>query len=323
MDLKRVRTFVTVAELGSVSQAALRLHITQPALSRQIHDFQQELGLKLFDRVGRRLVLTSEGEQMLAHCRTLLTCTGSLGERAQALRSGDTGVLKIAASPVQIEAISTILHGYARRYPQVEVRLIEAVGPDILAMLERGDVHLGILMQAAGTDDRPFGRIAVPPIELVAAFHRSFELKADKTVELRELAAFPLLLLDTGFVVRKTFDALCRLAKLGPKILIESRAPSNLLALAEAQLGVAIISSVVMTHRYDLRVARVTHDRKLVREARSIVWDNRRALPRYAQDFAEVLAAHMGEHGDTVGAAAVRSHASSPASTASWPTRSG
>jgi DNA-binding transcriptional LysR family regulator len=52
MDLRRVRTFVTVAEQGSVSRAALRLHITQPAVSRQIQDLQQELGLKLFERVG-------------------------------------------------------------------------------------------------------------------------------------------------------------------------------------------------------------------------------------------------------------------------------
>jgi LysR family nitrogen assimilation transcriptional regulator len=301
MDLKRVRTFVTVAEQGSVSQAALRLHITQPALSRQIHDFQKELGLRLFDRVGRRLVLTSEGEQLLGDCRTLLTCAGSLGERAQTLLSGDTGVLKIAASPVQIEAmLSTILHGYARRYPKVEVRLIEAVGSDILAMLERGDIHLGILLQAAGSVDRPLGSIAVPPVELVAACHPSFGLKAGKAIELRELSPFPLLLLDTGFVVRKTFDASCRLAKLSPKILIESRAPSNLLALAEAQLGVAIIPSVVMTHRYDLRVARITHNRKLLREPLSIVWDNRRALPRYAQDFAKLLAAHMHQRGDAV-----------------------
>jgi DNA-binding transcriptional LysR family regulator len=301
MDLKRVRTFVTVAEQGSVSQAALRLHITQPALSRQIHDFQQELGLKLFDRVGRRLVLTSEGEQLLGDCRTLLTCAGSLGERAQALLSGDTGVLKVAASPVQIEAmLSTILHGYVRRYPKVEVRLIEAVGPDILAMLECGDIHLGILLQAVGADDRPFGSIAVPPVELLAACHPSFGLNADKAIELRQLAPFPLLLLDTGFVVRKTFDALCRLAKLSPKILIESRAPSNLLALAEAQLGVAIIPSAVMTHRYDLRVARITHDRKVLREPLSIVWDNRRVLPRYAQDFAKLLAAHMRERDDAV-----------------------
>jgi len=56
MDLRRVRTFITVAKLGTVSKAALRLRIAQPALSRQLADLEQELGLKLFDRVGRRLV---------------------------------------------------------------------------------------------------------------------------------------------------------------------------------------------------------------------------------------------------------------------------
>src|SRR5262249_61604956 len=71
MDLKRLRTFVTVAEEGTVSRAALRLNLTQPARSRQIHELQLELGLQLFDHVGRRRVLTSEGEQLLGGARNL------------------------------------------------------------------------------------------------------------------------------------------------------------------------------------------------------------------------------------------------------------
>ena len=119
MDLRRLRTFVTVAEQGSVSKAASRLHRSQPALSRQIGDLQQELGLRLFDRVGRRLVLTSEGEQLLGDCRKLLGYASSLSERAQLLRRGDTGVLRVAASPVQIEAVlSTFLHRYAATLSQ-------------------------------------------------------------------------------------------------------------------------------------------------------------------------------------------------------------
>src|SRR5215210_8387244 len=134
MDLRRLRTFVTVAEQGSVSKAALHLHISQPGLSRQIQDLQQELGLRLFDRVGRRLVLTSQGEQLLGDCRSLLGHASSVAERAQQLRRGDAGVLKVAASPVQIEAVLTsFLHRYAQSYPDVQVKLAEAVGPDILA----------------------------------------------------------------------------------------------------------------------------------------------------------------------------------------------
>jgi DNA-binding transcriptional LysR family regulator len=296
MDLRRLRTFVTVAEEGSVSKAALRLHITQPALSRQIQDLQQELGLRLFDRVGRHLVVTSEGEQLLGDCRSLLGYASALSERAQLLRHGDSGVLKVAASPVQIEAVlSTFLHRYAQRYPKVQMKLVEAVGPDILVMLERGEVHLGILLQAVQPDERLFDSYPVPPVELLAACHPSLRLKRGNAIDVGELAAHPLLLLDAGFLVRKTFDAVCRLAGVKPNVLIESRAPSNLLALAEAGHGVAIIPSVVLTHRHALRVLRVTHERKPIREPLGVTWDKRRALPRYAREFSEMLAAHMRE----------------------------
>jgi len=69
MDLRHLRTFVSVAEQGTVSKAALTLRVAQPALSRQIADLEVELGFKLFDRIRRRLVLTGEGERLLADCR--------------------------------------------------------------------------------------------------------------------------------------------------------------------------------------------------------------------------------------------------------------
>ncbi len=80
MDLRRLRTFVAVAELGTVSKAAVRLRIGQPALSRQLSDLQQELGLKLFDRVGRRLALTVQGDQLLAD--RVSSAAKSMGNRA-------------------------------------------------------------------------------------------------------------------------------------------------------------------------------------------------------------------------------------------------
>ena len=122
MDLRRVRTFVAIAEQGTVSKAALKLHISQPGLSRQIHELEQELGLRLFDRVGRGLVLTPEGAQLLGSCRQLLGQASAIGEHAELLKRGDRGALKVAASPIQIEtALASFLPGFSKRYPYVQV----------------------------------------------------------------------------------------------------------------------------------------------------------------------------------------------------------
>src|SRR4029079_15819779 len=143
MDLRRLRTFVAVAELGTVSRAALRLHISQSALSRQIIDLEQEFGFKLFDRIGRRLVLTAVGEHLLGDCRDALAPVGSLAERVELLRRGDRGVLTVAAPPHTIESVlSTFLPRYAERFPNVQVKLTEALGREQTALLERGDVHI-------------------------------------------------------------------------------------------------------------------------------------------------------------------------------------
>src|SRR5262249_14446563 len=145
MDLRRLRTFVAVAELGTVSKAAVRLRVGQPTLSRQIADLQQELGLKLFDHVGRGLVLTAQGEELLADCRRVFTQLDIVRERAEVLRRGDRGMLKVAAPPHTIESVlSRFLPRYAKRFPNVHVELSEALGPEQTAMLERGEAHIGI-----------------------------------------------------------------------------------------------------------------------------------------------------------------------------------
>ena len=295
MELRRVRTFVTVAELGSVSKAAQRLHISQPGLSRQLQELQHELGLRLFHRIGRRLVLTAEGEQLLGSCRDLLAHATSIGEQAQLLRDGESGSLRVAASPIQIEtALATFLPAYAERYPKVRVALMEAGGTTTLAMLERGDIHVGIaLIDAAQAEERQFGIRPARPLELLAACRPSFPLRRGNAISIPEIASHPVLVPDISFTARNTFDAICRLAGIKPNILMESRAHHTTLALAEAGLGVAIISTTVRTDPYRLRIVGITHDGKPIREPLAVVWDKRRALPRYAQDFCRSLAAHM------------------------------
>jgi DNA-binding transcriptional LysR family regulator len=298
MDLRHARTFVTVAELGTVSKAAARLHTAQPALSRQISNLEQELGLKLFDRVGRRLVLTGEGDQLLGDCRILLSYANAVGERAKMLRRGDTGTLKVAASPQFIEGVmSDFLRRYAQRFPNVQVKLTEAVmWSDTLGMLERGEIHIGQnLLRAIAPGDRRFASHPLEGVDLLAACHAPLTLGKNGTIEIAHLASHPLLLLDTSFVSRRTFDATCRLAGVEADVTFESRTPHTLLAMAEKGHGVAIIPSAVQVARYQLRIARVSYRGKPLREPLALFWDKRRPLPPYATAFCAMLAQRVRE----------------------------
>jgi DNA-binding transcriptional LysR family regulator len=296
MNLRYAQTFVAVAELGTVSKAAMRLRIAQPALSRQIIALEQELGLKLFDRIGSRLVLTGEGEQLLGDCRTLLNYASTLGERAQLLRRGDTGMLKVATSPQIIESVyADFLHEYTDSYPNVQVKLFEVLGwPDTMGMLERGEIHLGQnLLHAVQPGDQRFGCHRLEAIDLLAASHPTLMLGNSGAIEIGRLAPYPLLLLDGSFVFRRTFDAACRLAGFQPNIKFESRGPHTLLAMASRGHGVAIIPSALQTGRYALRIVGVTYRGKPLREPLAVFWDKRRPLPRYATAFCEMLGQYM------------------------------
>ncbi len=297
MDLRHLRTFVTVAEQGTVSRASLHLHVAQPALSRQIRDLEEELGIKLFDRVRRRLVLTVEGEQLLGDCRSILGTMDGLRERAQLMRRGAAGVLRVAATPQTIDGVfSSFLHRFSASHPNVQIKLTESVGVDHESMLERGQVHVTVGLIQPGHAGSPFIEIFhLAPLEFLAASHESLEVGAGGDVEIGRLAAHPLLLLDTSFYVRTTFDAACRLAGVKPNIFVESRTPHALLALAEAGHGVAIVPSVLPTNRYRLRIARIVHRRKPLQQPYAVLWDRRRVLPPYARDFCEALAAHVRE----------------------------
>jgi DNA-binding transcriptional LysR family regulator len=169
----------------------------------------------------------------------------------------------------------------------------EALGPDQSAMLERGEVHVGIRHDQYPS--RHLASHALPPDEVLAACDPSLQLGHAGMIDIGRLASYPLLLLESGYSVRRVFNAACRLADVEPSTLLESRAPHTLLALAEAGHGVAIIPSLLRTDRYKLRIVRVTHRRKPLRERLVIQWDNRRPIPPYAESFCETLAEYMRE----------------------------
>src|SRR6266849_231687 len=153
MNLRHLRTFVSIADAGGFARAANRLNLSQPALSRQIRALETELGVPLFDRIGRRVQLTSEGQDLLRRSRRLLVEVESFTERAGALKKGESGILRVGAAPQVIEnTLSGFLGPYRRRHPGIEVQLAEEGGSDLPRRLDRGELNLALM----AVDDERF-----------------------------------------------------------------------------------------------------------------------------------------------------------------------
>ena len=207
MNFAHLRTFVAIADHGGFGRAAARLNLTQSAASRQIQGLEAELGVKLFDRIGRGVQLTSEGEDLLRRFRRVLAEVETVGERARLLKGGETGILRVGATPQVIEnLLANFLSRYRSRHPNVEVHLVEDGGVRLYGRLERGDVHLTLTAVSGRFESR-----LLYPMHALAALAPTHRLARRAKLEIAELADEPLLLLKSRFWIARLVR--CRLQR--------------------------------------------------------------------------------------------------------------
>jgi LysR family cyn operon transcriptional activator len=289
VDLRHLRALVAVVDAGGFARAGARLHVSQPALSRQIALLEHELRVRLFDRLGRRVQLTADGEAVLGHARRVLDEADALGERARTLTGGDAGVLRVGATPQTIESLlAPFLVHHRRRHPGVDVHLLEDGGARLPARLERGELHAALIPVP---DGRFPGRVLFP-VYVLAVVPPTHRLARRPAVEITELADTPLLLLRREFGSRRWFDAACQAAHLRPRVVLESAAPHTVLALAEAGYGVAVVPSNVRLPPTGFRAAVIVHRKVPLAAWVAVAWHAPRVLPRYAERFVAELAAY-------------------------------
>ena len=286
MNLRFLRTFVAIADNAGFARAAARLHLTQSAASRQIQALEDELGVRLFARIGRNARLTPEGEDLLARSRQLLFDAEALGQRASALKTGDVGVLRVGATPQVIESLlAEFLPRYRRHHAGVDVHLVEDGGARLPGRIERGDIDVAVM--PAG-EDRFRGRLLFP-FHVLAVMPQRHRLSSRALLDVTELADEPLLRLNASFASHAWFAAACQVAHIRPRVLLESVAPQTLIEMARTGHGVAVVPSPVRIPRAGVRVAVVVHRGVSIGRWAVAAWDTQRFLAPYAVQFVEEL----------------------------------
>src|SRR5712664_3520589 len=143
INFSHLRTFLALAQVANFSETGRRLGLSQSAVSRHIRGLEEMLGLRLFERLGRRAVLTSAGRALRTRLETLIREAESLPRLLRDLAEGVQGEVRIGASITAANALLPALLGeYRRRYPGVELALQPANSTRVLESLSRGEIDL-------------------------------------------------------------------------------------------------------------------------------------------------------------------------------------
>jgi LysR family transcriptional regulator, nitrogen assimilation regulatory protein len=146
MELSQLRTLIYVAELGSLSKAADRMNIAQPALSRQVRMLEEELGVPLFTRHGRGMVLTEQGRETLKHATRVLAEIDEIRVAASDIEAPMTGQVAIGLPPTVADIISVpLVAAFGKAHPQAALRLVSAYTGYLLDWLHREEIDVAIL----------------------------------------------------------------------------------------------------------------------------------------------------------------------------------
>lgn len=145
MDIAQLKTLIHVAELGSLSKAADRLRIAQPALSRQIRLLEGELGAALFERHGRGMVITTTGRQVLDHATRIMAELEAIRSSATEEQTSLKGLVTVGTTPTVSEIVTVPLVSRVREaHPQLSIRLASAFTGHLLDWLQRGELEFAV-----------------------------------------------------------------------------------------------------------------------------------------------------------------------------------
>jgi DNA-binding transcriptional LysR family regulator len=256
LNLKLLATFLAVAENGSFRKAADQLSLSLPAVSMQVKQLEEQLGVALFQRTTRRVDLTREGEQLLISARKAMAeLDGGLARIQQAAHVLQ-GHLAFACVPtVAATRLPAILTRFAAAYPGITLNVRELTATDLLEAVRRREVDFGIGPVPERRGDLEFSPLFEDAYR--ALLPRSYQDRGRSGISLKELARLPMLTLSDSTLFRGHLDAALQAQGVVAQANYQFTSVSTLVAMAEAGLGVAILPGVAVPKRTPLKAVRI------------------------------------------------------------------
>jgi LysR family transcriptional regulator, hydrogen peroxide-inducible genes activator len=257
MEFHQLRYVCAIADTGNFSRAAERCQITQPSLSQQVLKLEEELGTKLFDRLGRSIRLTEAGRAFIPRARAIL-------EQMAAARSSAVDQNTDLGGSVAVGVIPTVAPylmprytaGFSKRYPDAKLRIVEETTAVLVEGLRDLSIDVAILAQPLRHKDLELFPIRTEP--LFAALSTDHPRASAKSLALKDLRGESFVMLRDGHCFRDLSIATCTRARITPHIAFESGQFSSLLGMVAAGVGVSLVPEMAIDRNVACRYVRLS-----------------------------------------------------------------
>jgi len=244
MELRHLRYFVAVAEALNFSRAAARLRLTQPALSRQIRDLEDELGAPLLDRGPRFVKLTEAGITFLPEAKAVLLRADEAVQAVRAVMNGERGQIQVGYAPSPtVELLPCALHAFQNLAPGVRVMLHDLSSEEMLAGLHSGKLDLCLMVKPSEKALRGLKFDLLREYPTCVAMSPRHPLAKLKSVSLKQLVQEPLLAYARADYpeYHAMLEEVFRLCAIKPRVVEEHDSASGLITATEIGRGVALV----------------------------------------------------------------------------------
>jgi DNA-binding transcriptional LysR family regulator len=288
VDARTLSGFVEVVRRGGFSRAAEALHVTQPAVSKMVKALEEELGLPLLLRQGRRVALTDAGRAAYERAQGVLAALRSIGEEVAAVGAVRRGRVRLGVPPMVGGAFfPAVLADFRKAYPGVALELREEGARRVEALVLHGDIEAGATVLP--TDTLSFEVLPLMRDVLRAVVHPRSPLARRRRLALRDLETTPFVLYRADFALHGHILDACRQAGFTPQVAAESSQWDFMAAMVAADMGVALLPQTICRRLDPDRVRVIPLTDPVLRWDLALVWRRGRYLPPAASAFLEVV----------------------------------
>lgn len=241
MEIRQLRAFIAIAESGTFTAGALRVHVTQAAISMQIRQLETEIGARVFVRAPRHVILTEAGEQLLHRARQILREHDAALEEIAELAGAERGRLRIgsASAMVLTDQLPGILNELRRQHPRAEISVTSGTSESLVDQIVAGELDIAFV--SLPVDVRGVQTERLSEDQLVAIASPKHKLAKQKTISAYTLAGEKLILGERGGNTRRLIDQFFAQAGVTLKVAMELSRQAAIRRMVEEDMGVGIV----------------------------------------------------------------------------------